>query len=104
MNKKLKEYGKSILKIMIMAVIATIILSINAYAETVVDTSPLDNIVDWMAVWAGKVGLVIAFFGGIQTALSFKNDDAEAKVRGIKTLTSGVMVFGITKALNLFGL
>jgi hypothetical protein len=37
-------------------------------------------------------------------SLGFKNDDADSKVRGLKTLVSGFMVFGISQSLDLFGL
>jgi len=105
MNKNLK---KSIIKILVIAGIITIISSICVYAapptDIPADTSSLDKIIDWIALWAGKIGLVVAFFGGIQLALAFKNEDADAKVRAIKTLVAGLMVYAITKSLDLFGL
>ncbi len=110
MNKEIKNsnFKKSIVKILIIAGILIIISTAYVYAapptEIPADTSSLDKIVDWLALWSGKIGLVVAFFGGIQLALSIKNDDSDAKVRGIKTLVSGLMVFSITKALDLFGL
>ncbi|NUU75345.1 hypothetical protein [Paenibacillus xylanilyticus] len=63
-----------------------------------------DGVVEVIATWAGRIGLVVAFFGGIQTALGFKQDDADGKVRGMKTMAAGFMVFGISKSLSLFGL
>lgn len=68
------------------------------------NTDQIDNVIKWIAEWSGKIGLVVAFFGGIQVSLAFKNDDADAKVRGLKTLASGFMVAGIAKSLDLFGL
>lgn len=43
-------------------------------------------------------------FGGVQTAFGFKNDDADAKTRGLKTVASGFMVFALCQSLHLFGL
>ncbi|MEC0182328.1 hypothetical protein P4H61_12630 [Paenibacillus peoriae] len=63
-----------------------------------------DGVIEVIATWAGRIGLVVAFFGGIQTALGFKQDDADGKVRGMKTMAAGFMVFGISKSLTLFGL
>ncbi|MEK4433102.1 hypothetical protein MHB54_28505 [Paenibacillus sp. FSL M7-0802] len=63
-----------------------------------------DGVIEVIATWAGRIGLVVAFFGGIQTALGFKQDDADGKVRGMKTMAAGFMVFGISKSLSLFGL
>jgi hypothetical protein len=63
-----------------------------------------DSVVDVVARWLGRIGLVVAFFGAVQLALGFKQDDADGKIRGMKTLASGFLVFGITQSLNLFGL
>jgi hypothetical protein len=63
-----------------------------------------DGVVDVIATWAGRIGLVVAFFGVSKTALGFKQDDADGKVRGMKTMAAGFMVFGISKSLALFGL
>ena len=105
MSKNLK---KSIIKILVIAGILTILSTVYVYAapptDIPADTSSLDKIVNWLASWCGKIGLVVAVFGGIQLALSIKNDDSDGRVRAIKTLASGFMVFSITKALDLFGL
>ena len=37
-------------------------------------------------------------------ALAIKNEDAEAKSRGLMTLAAGFVVFAITGALDLFGI
>ncbi|WP_433946997.1 hypothetical protein [Paenibacillus sp. SN-8-1] len=63
-----------------------------------------DSIIGVIATWLGRIGLVVAFFGAVQLALGFKQDDADGKVRGMKTLAAGFLVFGITQSLSLFGL
>ncbi len=78
------------------------LLTSPAYANA--DTSQIDGVVDFIANWATKFGLIVAFFGGIQVALAFKNDDADGKTRGLRTLVAGFMVVGISKSLGLFGL
>lgn len=62
----------------------------------------LDLIIDWIATWAGRIGLVVAFFGALQTALGFMNDDADSKVRGLKLLAAGFMVWGISGSYDYF--
>lgn len=61
-----------------------------------------DGVIDVVATWLGRIGLVVAFFGAVQLALGFKNDDADGKVRGMKTLASGFLVYGITQSMSLF--
>lgn len=63
----------------------------------------IDQVIAWIVAWVAKIGLVVAFFGGIQIALGFMNDDADSKVAGMKTLAAGFMVFGLCMAAdNLF--
>jgi len=62
----------------------------------------LDVVIDWIATWAGRIGLVVAFFGALQTALGFMNDDADSKVRGLKLLAAGFMVWGISGSYAVF--
>ncbi len=47
---------------------------------------------------------MVAFVGGVMFALAIKNDDAEAKTRGLMTLASGFVVFALTLSLDLFGI
>ena len=105
---KLKQIGQKVakkqaVKMAMLMVLMFVMVETNVFATTV-DTSSIDNIIKWMAEWSTKIGLVVAFFGGIQTAMAFKNDDADAKVRGLKTLASGFMVAAISQALDLFGI
>ncbi|WP_235847541.1 hypothetical protein [Paenibacillus tuaregi] len=81
-----------------------ILSATNVYAADPVGMDKLDSVIDVVATWLGRIGLIVAFFGAVQLALGFKNDDADGKVRGMKTLASGFLVFGITQSLSLFGL
>ncbi len=61
-------------------------------------------LISFFALWIGRIGLVVAFVGGIMFALSIKNEDSEQKTRGIMTFASGFVVFALSKSLNLFGI
>lgn len=63
-----------------------------------------NKVIKLFADWIGRIGLVVTFVGAIMFALSIKNDDAEAKTRGLMTLASGIVVFAVTKSLDLFGI
>ena len=63
-----------------------------------------DQVIVFFASWIGRIGLVVAFVGGVMFALAIKNEDAEAKTRGLMTMVSGFVVFAVTKMLNLFGI
>lgn len=87
----------------------SIITSVSAFADgegggadAGVDT--FNGIIKFFADWLGRIGLVVAFVGGIMFALAIKNDDADAKTRGLLTLASGFVVFALTLSLDLFGI
>lgn len=63
-----------------------------------------NSVIGFFAEWIGRIGLVVGFIGAIMFGLAIKNDDADAKTRGLMTMASGFVVFAITKALNLFGI
>lgn len=71
---------------------------------TVDGEAAFNEVIGFFADWIGRIGLVVAFVGGIMFALAIKNDDAEAKTRGLMTLASGFVVFALTLSLNLFGI
>lgn len=84
--------------------------SVSAFAEGgggegVTDgEAAFNSVIGFFATWIGRIGLVVAFVGGIMFALAIKNDDAEAKTRGLMTLASGFVVFALTLSLDLFGI
>jgi len=96
-GNKLQVAGKVLM-------ITAMLLSISAPAFAAADTSSMDKFIDVMADWLKKIGLFVAFIGGIQTGLAVKNDDADAKTRGIKTCAAGFIVAGLSQSKDLFGL
>lgn len=117
-SKAGKEKGLRILMMVLVVVLLIMIVSLPALAVEEESLTPeeawerLENdvpgstsllqIVGWIADWTSIIGLVVAFFGGLQTAFGFMNDDADAKVSGLKVMAAGFMVYGISKSLDLF--
>lgn len=95
---------KAVLSLTTMATMA-MASSVSAFAEGVADgEAAFNSVIGFFATWIGRIGLVVAFVGGIMFALAIKNDDAEAKTRGLMTLASGFVVFALTLSLDLFGI
>ncbi len=104
-NKKRRQIVTSITAMVTMAT------AVTAFAD---DTSggggipanegeaQFNAVIEFFALWIGRIGLVVGFVGAVMFALAIKNDDAEAKTRGLMTLASGFVVFGVTKALDMF--
>ncbi|WP_324825137.1 hypothetical protein [Sinanaerobacter sp. ZZT-01] len=68
------------------------------------NTSGFDNFISFICEWLVKIGVVIAMIGGIQMAIGFKQEDPDAKVRGLQTLAAGFMVAAIGQGgTSLFG-
>ena len=82
--------------------------SLSAFADdgtaAVDGEAAFNQVIGFFATWIGRIGLVVAFVGGVMFALAIKADDAEAKTRGLMTLASGFVVFALTLSLDLFGI
>lgn len=88
-------------------VMMSMLTAVTAFADgesggTDAGEEAFDNVIGFFATWIGRIGLVVAFVGAVMFALAIKNDDAEAKTRGLMTLASGFVVFAVTKALDMF--
>ena len=101
-SKRVQKFAAFVTTMFSMA-IAT---GISAFADDgVVDgEAAFSSVIGFFATWIGRIGLVVAFVGGIMFALAIRADDAEAKTRGLMTLASGFVVFALTMSLNLFGI
>jgi hypothetical protein len=62
------------------------------------------NLINFFAIWFGRIGLVVGFVGAIMFALAIKDDNADGKQRGLMTMIAGFVVFAVTVSLDLFGL
>ena len=107
-NAKRKKVMLSLSTMVTMAMVSTV----STFAEgeggggggSVDGEAAFNSVIGFFATWIGRIGLVVAFVGGIMFALAIKNDDAEAKTRGLMTLASGFVVFALTLSLDLFGI
>ena len=105
-----KSKCKKVITAVTTMVTMTMVSAVTAFAEggggggAVDGEAAFNQVIGFFATWIGRIGLVVAFVGGVMFALAIKNDDAEAKTRGLMTLASGFVVFALTLSLNLFGI
>lgn len=83
--------------------------TVPVFASSISNTgvSEFNQVVLFIAGWIAKLGMVVGFFGAVQCAFGFKNDDADAKVKGLRTMISGFIVFAIANEgtlSTLFGI
>lgn len=104
-----KSKCKKVITTVTTMVTMAVMTAVPAFAEgggggAVDGEAAFNQVIGFFATWIGRIGLVVAFVGGVMFALAIKNDDAEAKTRGLMTLASGFVVFALTLSLNLFGI
>lgn len=71
------------------------VFTVTAYAD-------FDGVVNEIVNWVKRIGAVVGFIGGIQFALGYKNDDADAKTRGLMTLGAGFLVVALCTGYNTY--
>jgi len=102
--KKLRDLSLTV-KVALSTIIINILNYTAVFASTTAGVDKFDNMVTWVASWVGRVGLLVAFWGGVQVAFSLSDHDAGQKRNGILFLVTGLMVFGISVSYNaLLGL
>lgn len=105
-NAKRKKIALSITTAMTMSMIT----AVTAFAEGENDAASsageaeFNSIIKFFAHWIGRIGFVVGFIGAVMFGLAIKNEDADAKTRGLMTMASGFVVYAITKTLSLFGI
>lgn len=100
LSKVFKRELLSVLMLAFVMVLTINFLSVAAFATPATGTEQLGKVIEWIANWAGRIGLAVAFFGALQVALGFMQDDADAKVRGLKTMAAGFMVYGVCEVYD----
>lgn len=66
--------------------------------------SAYENTMDFIITWIRRLGAAVALFGGIMLGLALKNNEADQKETGIKTMIAGFVVFAICGAVDMFDL
>lgn len=62
------------------------------------------EIVTFFVKWIKRVGLLVAFVGGIMFAFAFKKNDADMKEAALWTLAAGFMAAALCGAVDMFGI
>lgn len=62
------------------------------------------NVMNFIVTWIRRLGAAVALFGGIMLALGFKDNDADSKEKGIKTMIAGFVVWAICAGISMFDL
>lgn len=61
-----------------------------------------ESVVNFFVKWIKRVGLLVAFVGGVMFGLAIKNNDADQKQNGLLTLVAGFVVAALCQAVDMF--
>lgn len=71
---------------------------LNVYAADA--AASWNQVMNFIIEWVPRLGGVLLFLGGIEFALAYKNEDANAKTNATRLMISGAMVIAIPVALS----
>ena len=97
-----QKKSKIALRLTVSAMSALALAAPAFAADADAGVEQFETVIDFFATWIGRIGLIVGFVGGIMFALAIKNDDADAKTRGLMTLAAGFVVFALTQAVDMF--
>lgn len=61
-----------------------------------------DQVIGFITPWIQRLGGVVILIGAVEFGLAFKNDDAEAKTKGMRTAIAGCIVFAVGLSSDIF--
>lgn len=61
-----------------------------------------DAVIGFITPWITRLGGVVILIGAIEFGLAWKNDDAEKKTQGMRTVIAGCIVFAVGCSTNIF--
>ncbi|MDD4666318.1 MAG: hypothetical protein PHC81_07270 [Clostridia bacterium] len=100
--KIMKRRAMMIFMVVLCLVILLGITAAPVFAGGNQGQAKINTAIGLMAGWIAKIGLVVAFFGGIETVLAFASDNAEARIKGLKIMAAGFILYGIVHNINDF--
>lgn len=61
-----------------------------------------DTVIGFIVPWITRLGGVVILIGAVEFGLAFKNDDAEGKTKGMRTIIAGCIVTAVGFSSDLF--
>lgn len=85
----------------LMALVTPLLLTAGtAYATTADDK--WNAVIGFLLPWISRLGGVVILIGAIEFGLAFKNDDAEGKTKGLRTVIAGCIVLAVGLGSDIF--
>lgn len=98
--EKLKKTVKT-KKIQIAMLLYAIFAPLSIASATTADAK-WNSVVQFILPWIQRLGGVVILIGAVEFGLAFKNDDAEAKTKGLRTVIAGCIVLAVGVSSSIF--
>jgi len=95
--------AKALHKIMTVTTAATVAVTVVTITASANADGILGGIDGVLATWIPKLGGMVAAVGGLQLAIGFKDDNPDAKVRGMQTMIGGAIIIGVAGFIKFAG-
>lgn len=59
-------------------------------------------VINFILPWINRLGGVVILIGAVEFGLAFKNDDAEGKTKGLRTVIAGCIVLAVGLSSSTF--
>lgn len=64
--------------------------------------SKWNAVINFVLPWISRLGGVVILIGAVEFGLAFKNDDAEGKTKGMRTVIAGCIVIAVGLSSSTF--
>lgn len=61
-----------------------------------------NTVISFIIPWITRLGGVVILIGAVEFGLAFKNDDAEGKTKGMRTIIAGCIVTAVGLSSDIF--
>lgn len=81
------------------------LLSTSVYAAgggTPTAEQKWDTVISFIVPWITRLGGAVILIGAVEFGLGFKNDDAEGKTKGMRTIIAGAIVTAVGLSSDIF--
>ena len=94
-----KKWGKLVLTLGTVAIMAGA-MAVTAFADDGGAGEIMNSIITTIKDYAGKIGVVVVVFGGVNAGLGVANQDDAGRNRGFMTMAGGAILIAVTALLK----
>lgn len=99
-KNKAMEKSSRLKGYVVLAILEAMLFPQTIFASTVDANASWNTVMEFLVTWVPRGGAVILFFGAVEFAFAYKNEDANSKTNSTRLMIAGAMVIAIPTALQ----